>query len=393
MFDNAYRIKQLIVFVLLTLLVSLTTLTTNAKQWQPKPEEPVFTTNPPSADAPLCSYHNPNEWHGIWDSARNCHYAHEHKDNPGILYEGMPAKERESAERLLQIFGPPGQWFGGTSISYPWQTFHGAGPTYGQSHDPAKVENRMKHEGYGWIARANLPKRGGQYISDFRLQYHAIFAAPGATTRYHSFSLEANVCNSRTGCRIVRTGGWLDFGVLRISGNPVKLPNQEGDGNRQRLHRHYVNTAYAANDNFKTPAVWYGQMIHPQHLKDNFVQADVDRPFRTLTIALETYDSWSNAHHSDPFTNYFFCPAFDCNKNGSTIKMHRMRLDFVLEDGYTAFTDRFGRTNPDCTHAGLDCIPTSINPGTRISTAYSDQGAPREYDWSPEGVWWIKYPN
>ena len=395
---SRYRLL-LSVFVILAALIGIVLVGSPAPAvaWNPKPtptpEIPQFTQNPPHEDAKLCPSHNPNEWHGLWDPARDCHYNHEHKDNPGVFYKGMPEAERASAERLNALFGAPGEWFGGTSISYPWQTFAGALPDYSLPQDPSKVENTLKHEGYGWIARTNLPKRGGQYISDFRLQYHAIFAAPGVVTRHHSYSLEVNVCNSRTGCRIIQTGGWLDFGILRISGNRVDLPNQEGGAERQRLHRHYKDTTYATDEKFKTPAVWYGSMIHPDFVKDNYLQADADRPFRKLTIALETHDVWSNAFHDDPFTNHFFCPNFDCNKNGTTIKMHRLTLDFVLEDGFEGYTDRFGRTNTTCTTIGLDCIPTRIAAGTRSSVAYTDQGKPREYDLSPAGVWWVKYPN
>ena len=380
----------------IALLVTLALLapTTQAKTWQPKqPEGPIFTSNPPTADAPMCTYHNPNEWHGLWDPERNCHYDHEHKDNPGVFYAGMPEEERQSAQRLVELFGPPGAWHGGTSLSYPWQTFMGAGDNYNPSPGYEMSENAMKHEGYSWIARANIPNRGGRYISDFRLQIHAIFAAPGAVTRYHSFSLEANVCEIKNGCRIVRTGGWMDFGHLRIRGNVVQLPGQEGDGVRQRLHQTHRYPEMAAEPGFRTAAVWYGQLIRNEFAKTNYSQTDAERPFRKLTMAIETYDAWSNAKHSDPYTNYFFCPAFDCNKNGSTLKMHRLLFELTSEEGFQGYTDRFGRTNTNCTSVGLDCIPGHIDPGKRIGVAYTDKFPPKEYDVSPDGVWWIKYPN
>ncbi len=85
-------------------------------------------------------------------------------------------------------------WAGG-SISYPWQTFSGAGANYESPASP--TENEAKHNGYGWIVRQDEPcivKRGG-CVTDARIQFHAIMAPPGAVTRFHSFSAEARVCN------------------------------------------------------------------------------------------------------------------------------------------------------------------------------------------------------
>jgi hypothetical protein len=36
----------------------------------------------PYPDAPLCPTHDPTKWHGLWDSARGCHYDHEHGTSP-----------------------------------------------------------------------------------------------------------------------------------------------------------------------------------------------------------------------------------------------------------------------------------------------------------------------
>ncbi|MGB1253577.1 MAG: hypothetical protein ACPG8W_23395, partial [Candidatus Promineifilaceae bacterium] len=50
-------------------------------------------TGEPQSDARPCPSHNPNEWHGLYNAARNCHYDHEHKDNPGIILAGMTPEE------------------------------------------------------------------------------------------------------------------------------------------------------------------------------------------------------------------------------------------------------------------------------------------------------------
>ena len=349
----------------------------------------------PYPGAPQCASHNPNQWHAHWDRARGCYYDHEHKDNPGVILPGMTFEERAAAQAAVDVFGAPGHWFGGTSISYPWQTFHGAGSSYATGPaNPAMYENGRKHEGYGWIVRTNIAPRSPHFIKDYRLHYHAIFASPGAVTRYHSYSLEANVCKVNEGCRIIRTGGWLDFGHLKISGRRITLPDQEGDGARQRLHASYRfgSGEYARREDFRTAAVWYGLFTHPDQAKSTWRHDDTGKPFRRLAVALETYDAWAEVDRNDPTQQTFFCPAFDCNKNGSTVKMHRLTLD-IVEESFNGYTDRFGLPNADCYRVNLDCIPTTIEQGTRFYANANDYGHPLDYDMSPDGVWWLRYPN
>jgi hypothetical protein len=40
------------------------------------------TTESSVPDVPLCPTHDPTQWHGLWDTARGCHYGHEHGQNP-----------------------------------------------------------------------------------------------------------------------------------------------------------------------------------------------------------------------------------------------------------------------------------------------------------------------
>ena len=120
-------------FLTSAVLFISTASATNEAMLQSGSGDAAFVQNPtyePYAGASKCSYHNPHEWHGLWDYQHGCYYDHEHKHNPGILYAGMPAYERREAEAMLRVFGEPGAWFGGTSISYPWQTFKGAGVGY-----------------------------------------------------------------------------------------------------------------------------------------------------------------------------------------------------------------------------------------------------------------------
>lgn len=346
----------------------------------------------PYADAPACPTHDPQEWHGIWDPVRGCHYDHEHKDNPGIFYDGMPQAELAKAQRLVQLFGEPGAWFGGTSISYPWQTFMGASEFYPEWN--AKTEQAHKHQGYGWISETWLPRTGATWLSDYRIQYHAVFAAVGATTRYHSFSLEANICQDGQGCHIVRTGGWMDFGHLIADNQIVELPGQEGDGVRRRVHQGYNHWFETDVELFGSPAFWYGRLGHPDQLAAGWQWDGAQNPFNRLILILETEDTWAFIEPTNPREDYFHCPEFDCNKNGSTIKLHRLEIynrpDMI---GFKGFTDRYGLVNDTCTVPSLDCIPTEINPPFQIWQKAVDNRPMREFDYSPAGTYWIDYPN
>ena len=110
---------------------------------------------------------------------------------------------------------------------------------------------------------------------------------------------------------------------------------------------------------------------------------------------------WTNPDPNEPYYNDFFCPDYQCNKNGSTIQAHFIHLE-ALQDEFSGWTDRYGETNLNCGVASLDCIPTSIEAGTtgKILTNYRDAGnagysaeGQRDFDISPDGEWWIEFPN
>ncbi|MBZ0275832.1 MAG: hypothetical protein K8I60_06790, partial [Anaerolineae bacterium] len=150
--------------------------------------------------------HDPTRWHTLVNVERKCHYDHQHGDDPYYASD---------------LFGEPGAWFNapGQSIAYPWQTFpartlNEPDTAYLNS---GQMENQAAHEGYGWVVRRDQPCPTGNCVTDFRLQYNAIFGASGAIVRFHSFSLEARVCvtaNDPATCGMMRLGGWADFGPL-----------------------------------------------------------------------------------------------------------------------------------------------------------------------------------
>lgn len=343
---------------------------------------------------PLCPTHDKMEWHALYDPDRNCHYDHEHKDNPGVFYVGMSQQEREVATKVNRLFGKPGEWFGGTSLSYPWQTFMGAGADY--TPPSPETENMMKHEGYGWVVRVDIPQPypNRQWIKDYRVQFHAIFAAAGAVTRFHSFSLEANICKTIYDCRIVQTGGWLDFGNLVVNGEHIFIEGQEGDGQRQRIHASIDYFEEEWVDKINPAAFWYGSLTRMDRVEEGWQWSEGEAPFKLVQVVLESHDVWGPISTTDPADLQFYCPDYTCSQNGSSLRMHRLQVTTAMETFY-GYTDRYGVVNPACEEVGLDCIPSFIQGGSGILYGMTtDGGRPlREYDTSPKGEWWIEYPN
>jgi hypothetical protein len=338
------------------------------------------TSAPTIADPnalPLCASHDPTKWHALIDTAGKCHYSHEHKDDP---------------HDVDHVFGAPGAWFGGgQEISYPWQTFNAAGVR----------ENDIKHNFYVWLVRSNLPCRfianASGCVTDFRAQFHADITL-GATTRFHSFSMEARVCEKSTGqCGIVRQGGWQDTGHLDLkdaSGNAhhIPLPGDPenvvpGDGQRRTHYPPDVSGGYAT---------WYGGNAQ-------------------WHIATITVDDFGYVDPADPFRLNSRCPGGfgTCGANESSITADQ--LDWSFWSPFThpqpltfkRFTDRHGNLAEGCAAVGLDCVPFQAEGVVNGFYVYRDDGFvdvieaqrgqrwPFEYDVSP-GVrggdkWWIEF--
>lgn len=331
------------------------------------------------------SLHNPNEWHALIDPINNCHYDHEHKHDPAEVND---------------IFGPPGAWFGGTSLSYPWQTTD---------------ENLTKHEAYGWIVRRGILANGRNlWIKDFRWQVHATsapFTAPDGTlhggylSRFHSYSLEAQVCNSNEQCGIVRTGGWIDFGNLEIDNidDCVYLPTdpsqQEACGNlgRRRIHFYFPGQNPPNNSTF----FWYGRA--------GILGDSTSIPaLNPVQVAIATGDGSVNVVPNDLYNLHFFCPQWDCKLNNSTIQAHVVGFgvpNAFDPDGdgiayFNGFNDRYGALDSNCTFVGPTCVPLIVDGAPIGIVQHRDDrdlgvgpGGEQDFDTSPPGQWWVEYPD
>jgi hypothetical protein len=335
-----------------------------------------------------CPTHDVRSWHALVDPVRRCHYDHEHKDDPHIV-DG--------------VFGKPGAWFGGTGISYPWQTFKGSGP--GHPAPPAEaglLENDLKHEGYGYGVRRGLRCKpafdADGCLTDIRMQVHALATVHDATTRFHSFSLEARGCIGGR-CGIVREGGWIDYGRLSMDfGKPYAIdvlelpgPPVNRTGNPVRLHK--------SPPNEQRDATWYSQPgPWNSHLSN---------------IGLR-FGMWGPVDTGDLTRVLAYCPVSargkvrpGCRETGTWLETHlipiRIPAELDARDGkrdglvtFRGYTDRYGHIRRKaCTRPGLDCVPLVIEHMPVGYYQYRDdvQGiAPADHNATPPGRSWLCVP-
>jgi hypothetical protein len=351
--------------VLMTLLLSMA-LPTWAVSQTMSPTTPAISRD---GSVPECPTHDPNTFHALYDPVRNCHYNHEHHDDPNTVND---------------LFGPPGAWFGqpGLSISYPWQTFNDQG-----------VENQLKHQGYKWVVARDLPCGGDPgCIVAFRIQAHAIAGAMDATVRFHSFSMEALACPDGR-CGIIRHAGWNSYGHLALATSqgdvcpplPTNPATFTCGGGPRRVHSSLSHFNFYAN--------WYGD--------HHVTQPDLH------------FLEFGPIDANDPNAQLFFpCPGVGCNFNGSVMRIENLLADlrypWMNPDAnglinFRGYTDRYGDPvdGAACTAPSVDCVPLEI-----VNLPAGRYGMPRVFD--GDGTYyhdtspasqqtgnelWIKFPN
>ena len=344
--------------------------------------KPFSLTAPPPVvlheGVPICADHNPTAWHPLVErdgaGAITCTYGHEHHADPNAVND---------------IFGPPGAWYGGDQeISYPWQTSSALG-----------LENHVKHEGYKWYTTRDMECKPSAIaahvgcIRAFRALVHALGTHHDATSRFHSYSVEALVeHNGITG--IVRHGGWTDFGHLALNeaGANTRLcpplttnPETFNCGNAPaRIH---------SGGNFPeghTPGLSYFAAWYSFH----------------LTTQLSTaFEEWGPIDYQQPSNQLYFPAERNGNNSRGTIGnlFVQLRQSFLGAPGATVnfngYTNRAGVHVPSgCTAPGVDCVPFVVEGASYAEYQYSAglQGTPEiDYDIpSPvNGKSLVRYPN
>ena len=302
--------------------------------------------------------HDRRAWHSLVDAETGCHFDHEHKDDP-----------REVADTL----GPVGALSRLREIALPW--------TFDRGGDPST----RPHEGWGWIVRRDLEcdsRFTDGCLTDFRVQVHAVMASPGATRRFHPFSLEARACleTDPDRCGVIRTGGWGDFGHLEVDGRHVPLPDDPerlGAGGRR------IHSVERGDPNVGT---WFGRHA-------------------LATVAFQTNRMWGLIMPDRPFDLHLFCPDALCGNNASTLQAHAIGFmvpEYLDDDrdglvSYMGFTDRHGEIVEGCNQVGIDCVPLELLDMPVGAFEYRDdsrgwlQGT--DHDTSPANQSWIRYPN
>jgi hypothetical protein len=228
----------------------------------------------------------------------------------------------------------------------------------------------------------------------------------GYLGRQHSYMVEAERCRASDGaCGVVRFGGWLNYGDLRITGvtNCVPLPDlnpncPHGPGGR-RIHGDIPQ--FPGNIPGGNSFFWYGEPAPTEG-------GGSPELFHPVVIAFAMADAWNEVSMDtlyDPLAATF-CPEGDCNLNGSTIQQHVFQFTVPTSldsdgDGlahFDGYTDRYGRVVTGCTEVSLDCVPTVVEGAPVGQHQYRDDqlGIPvsgtQDFDTSPPGEWWIKFP-
>lgn len=365
--------------------------------------------------------HDPNRWHTLVNIEAKCHYDHHHGDDPNYVAD---------------IFGEPGGWFGrpGQSISYPWQTYKTQ--TINEPNDAyvaaKQMENDLKHEGYTWIVRRDQQcQPGGNCLTDFRLQVHAIFGAHDAPVRFHSYSFEGRVCKDASDpstCGLIRTAGWADTGKLFVTAQ-----DDEGCGFGQEMIRvplpadsYLFPLVEESPDEIRCHPILVNNLPaypSPNPVAEWWAFGAGDR----LRFQVRSYDPIGNVNPSDPAQWHTYCAENDPNCRydqsimtawiGYVIKVRGgceyfdgrescLHLD-LDGDGYgdlSTYTTRFGDQTQNCTAPGIDCVPLQYSHVYMNAAQFGEAAfhhticteCPKvDHDISPAGkrwnVWFYRY--
>jgi hypothetical protein len=388
--------------------------------------QPLNTTNPllgsypvPSPQAiaagiPECTTHDPVSWHGLYDPDRNCRYTHTHNHNPHDIDD---------------IFGPPGKNWGNQEISYPWQTFRGAGDGHPTSPGTGsgQMENELKHEGYKYIVQRfedcdideNFTK--GRYdnyncIKAWRAQVHVVGGAIDAVVRVHSYYAEYQICDlNGQNCGVIKHGGWADFGILEVPYKTFHVPLPADPPNAEEYfpggpYRAHGTLEFAAR--VLTPTN-FGRYAWSQfrYLWLPAARGGYNPYIRTI---FESLDDVGGINIYDPTTDNFICfdAQLKCPFNHSTQLISQANAEVPPKfdtdnDGRVTglfWTDRYGNLVENCSGSALDCVPLEFDNAPVGFASRANQIVKNtftlypDYDVSPAALglgneWWIEHPN
>ncbi len=368
---------------------------------------PLVTATPLArALWPLCPTH-PNGWHAADDPARECHYDHEHGDDPLLAAGVFPDAAR--------------------TISFAWAT--------------SLLENTAKHAGYKYFVNRNMPCDINQNylgtpnvncITDTLIEFHIVSSIMDGNARYHGYDAWYRVCknpdftecgtfhiagwadygvlnSAYAGPRVCRTGGSLYFGQLSAQGGggyngTFSYPADAPDLNLVAACGQVPPQPYVAMENINS--------IQPTVAQDVWNMSPLlaccnvlhHNPYAEFIVRV--FDSWGYIDTVNPNAINFVCRDGSCPFNGSNRDQAGGSVRVLAEwdaddDGYAdynGYTDRYGNTVQGCTVTGLDCVPFKVVHAP-VGYAHFDRAGCQcqnaiEYDIRPAGAPpWILFPN
>jgi hypothetical protein len=148
------------------------------------------TTGSSVPDVPLCPTHDPTKWHSLWDTARGCHYDHEHG--------ALPFTSEVAA-------------------AFPGFDLRGmlCGVEIGHCVPSGPTEHSHKHGGFKWNVQLKHPEGCAGHEG-------ATIGVDGSVIQYHGFGnyaieLEASVHSVVALLRQCSTGSPNDYGYVYVS--------------------------------------------------------------------------------------------------------------------------------------------------------------------------------
>lgn len=350
----------------------------------PTPTNTAVVTPPPSGgtpypNAPLCpdvgTAHELDVFHTLWDSARGCHYDHEHGENPFT-------SEVEVTFPGFDLFS----LLGDVEI--------------GHTNPSSDMENTMKHGGFKWQVDTNAPHgceigfEGGVVAVDaYAIQDHNFGR--------QDIEFESRVHSGAALLRQCKPGNPSDKGYVFV------IQFQEY-GQRVTPYQGsiipYPNTPLPAYDSARGPyfttscvgtgfpnCLDFSQIVssgrNTNSIWTSKPTGSGPRPptstlFRLLFRIRDNYQVFDSGDLLYPFTWRFVCGdivfnPIGCRHNSSTSTIHEVagtipaawdglvgwdtdsRSGRVSADG---FVTRYGQRNPACTEpsVAMDCFPIKL---------------------------------
>lgn len=367
--------------------VEVTVLVTQPEGPQPSPtpkqastQMPASIAGAPFPDAPLCpdsgEAHDNSLFHTLWDEKRNCHYDHEHGQNPftpevAATFPGFDLRE---------LIGNVG--IGHTNPSSP-------------------MENTHKHGGFKWDVTLShsVGCLGGEGyptgVDAMVIQYHAFGD--------YSIEFESRTHSAVGLLRQCQAGNPEDFGYVFVNqlqdygqrlapyqGGILPYPDAPVPAYESGLAPYFTVSCFGSTplcSKFPSRESVLGRensaastwISAPGKLTDSGSHL-----FALLFRVRDNYQMLDDSDQTYPFTFAWLCSADGgasyslepgCSYNNTTTRVHEVMGEILAEwdnlagfdtdpregritaDGYVT---RFGDLNLSCTAPGTDCHPIKL---------------------------------